>query len=472
MPDSSPGIFNRALRRFRAAWRAAGQSYVTFKDDIAPDLPERDAQVLREQINDCLNARGGEVSARSRAAALGETYLVLNTDGRRRFLEILATDYDVDLADIDAAVAERQQAEQGSERRAAESRLREALVAPRVKLLSQFNGLRLGVKFLVDLRAELKQFAGQDPALRALDNDVLELLSSWFDVGFLDLKRITWDTPAALLEKFIEYEAVHAIESWEDLKNRLEADHRCYAFFHPRMPDEPLNFVQVALSSGIIDNIAQVLDTDQPPVDPASADTAVFYSISNCQSGLAGVGFGSFLIKRVVDDLAKNLPGLKTFATLSPVPGFRSWLAHHLTRGANTAVSELELRRIAEVTGHDETALDEHLLLDVLATSDWLDEPERAAVLEPILMRLCAHYLTKARRKGHALDRVAHFHLSNGARIERINWRADNSSRGLDQSAGLMVNYLYALDQIERNHEDYSREGTINASNAVTRLLK
>ena len=480
MSDSSPGIFNRALRQFRNAWRANDQSYTRLKDDISPDLPEKDAQLLRKQIDDCLQARGGEVSARSRAAALGETYLVLNTSGRRRFLEILAQDYDVDPNAVTVAVGEYENAPDDAKKRRAQATLRDALIAPRVRLLSQFNGLRQGVKFLVDLRSDLRRFSAEEPALQSLDADILQLLSSWFDIGFLDLKRITWNTPAALLEKLFEYEAVHAIASWEDLKNRLEADHRCYAFFHPHMPDEPLIVVQVALSKGMIDNIHEVLDTDQTLVDPASADNALFYSISNCQSGLAGVGFGNFLIKRVVDDLARDLPNLETFATLSPIPGFCSWLEGHLTRGSDRILPAAELRRLADqVVGQakgdnadDELNITSRILLDTLANPGWLEDAKLVAIMKPMLMRLCAHYLCKARRKGRALDRVANFHLSNGARIKRINWHADTSARGLKQSAGMMVNYLYALDRIERNHEQYTTDGTISASSAVTRLLK
>ncbi|MCK5363143.1 MAG: malonyl-CoA decarboxylase family protein, partial [Gammaproteobacteria bacterium] len=233
MNDHAPGILDRTLRRFRRAWRLGGTGSGLLKDGVAPDLPDADADRLRRQIDACLEARGGQVSARARGADLGETYLVLNPEGRRRFLEILARDYDVSTEAVDAAIVARQEAEDEVERRRAESYLREALVPPRVKLLSQFNELSQGVKFLVDLRAELMMFAAEDVRLQALDADIHALLASWFDIGFLDLKRITWETPATLLEKLIEYEAVHAIRSWDDLKNRLGDDRRCYAYFHP-----------------------------------------------------------------------------------------------------------------------------------------------------------------------------------------------------------------------------------------------
>jgi malonyl-CoA decarboxylase len=467
MNDHAPSILDRTLRKFRRAWRLGGMGRGPLKDGVAPDLPDADAARLRRQIDACLEARGGQVSARARAADLGETYLVLNSVGRRRFLEILARDYDVDTEAVDAALA-RQEAGDEIERRRAEGYLRDALVPPRVRLLSQFNELSQGVKFLVDLRAELMMFAAEDIRLQALDSDIHALLASWFDIGFLDLKRITWETPATLLEKLIEYEAVHAIRSWDDLKNRLGDDRRCYAYFHPRMPDEPLIFVQVALVKGMSGNVQGLLDEDAPPGDPEDADTAIFYSISNCHLGLAGVNFGNFLIKRVVDDLARDLPNLKSFATLSPIPGFRDWLREHADGDQMKLFEDSEFQDLESMTG---TADPIAAIDSLLEQPDWMSRTDITAVLEPILMRLCARYLTQSRNGQRARNRVAHFHLSNGARIERINWLADTSPRGLAQSAGLMVNYLYKLADIERNHEAYSGKGKVTAGPAVKKLL-
>lgn len=468
MNDHAPGILDRTLRRFRRAWRLGGTGSGLLKDGVAPDLPDADADRLRRQIDACLDARGGQVSARARGADLGETYLVLNPEGRRRFLEILARDYDVSSDAVDAAIVARQEAEDEIERRRAESYLREALVPPRVKLLSQFNELSQGVKFLVDLRAELMMFATEDVRLQALDADIHALLASWFDIGFLDLKRITWETPATLLEKLIEYEAVHAIRSWDDLKNRLGDDRRCYAYFHPHMPDEPLIFVQVALVKGMSDNVQGLLDEDAPPGDPEDADTAIFYSISNCHLGLAGVNFGNFLIKRVVDDLARDLPNLKNFATLSPIPGFRDWVREHSNGGQMTLFEDDEFQSLETITGvADPVAAIESLL----EQPDWMNRMDLTSVLEPILMRLCAQYLVQSRNGQRARNRVAHFHLSNGARIERIDWLADTAPRGLAQSAGLMVNYLYKLEDIERNHEAYTGKGEVIVGPAVKKLL-
>jgi len=455
------------LSRFRRAWRLGTGRHGSA--GIAPDLPAADLTRLREMIARCLEARGGEVSARARAAELGEIYLILDATGRRRFLELLATEYDVAQESVEEAIEARRAASNKIQRREAEVALRAALVPPRIHLLSQFTGLAQGVKFLVDIRAELRKIA-DTPALRALDHDLHALLASWFDVGFLELRRITWRTPAALLEKLIEYEAVHAIRSWDDLKNRLEADRRCYAYFHPNMPDEPLIFVQVALVRGLSDNIQALLDLKAPLGDPEQADTAIFYSISNCQKGLAGVGFGSFLIKRVVDDLVRDLPRIKTFATLSPAPGFRRWLQTALA--AEDAASRFtagETRALeAKAPGHAPQVA----VAELLADPNWIDDQDTNGILRPILMRLCAHYLIEERHDGQALDRVANFHLSNGARIERLNWRADTSATGLRRSAGIMVNYRYLLDEIEPNHEAYSGAGKVRAAPAVRKLLK
>jgi len=468
MNDHTPGILDRTLRRFRSAWRLGGKGRGPLKEGVSPELPDADAARVRRQIDACLEARGGQVSSRSRAAELGETYLVLDEIGRRRFLEILALEYDVEAEAVDSAIEARQQAADGSERRTAESYLREALVPPRVKLLGQFNDLSQGVKFLVDLRAELMMFAAEDPRLRALDADIHALLASWFDVGFLDLERMTWGTPAKILEKLIEYEAVHAIRSWDDLKNRLGDDRRCYAYFHPRMPDEPLIFVQVALVKGMSDNVQGLLDEDAPPGDPEDADTAIFYSISNCHLGLAGVNFGNFLIKRVVDDLASQLPNLKSFATLSPIPGFRDWLREHANGDQLRLFDDSEFQSLESLTGEKDPVAG---IESLLGEPDWMKRTDLTSVLEPILMRLCAAYLVNSRSGQRARNRVAHFHLSNGARIERINWLADTSPRGLAQSAGLMVNYRYKLSDIEKNHEAYSVKGTVIASPAVKKLL-
>jgi malonyl-CoA decarboxylase len=462
-------VFDRTLSNLRTAWRDIAESARSvIGAPLRPELSGEDGERLREQMRDCLEGRGGEVSARARAAELGRTYLALNPTGRARFLHVLAESFDIDRDAVDACCTALAGATDAARRRA-ERALRQALEAPRIKLLTQFNALPEGVKFLVDMRAELLTLSRDDVLLASLEQDLKSLLAGWFDIGFLELRRITWEAPAALLEKLIVYEAVHEIRGWTDLKNRLEADRRCFAFFHPRMPDEPLIFVEVALTRGIADSIHPLLDEHAPLGDPATADTAIFYSISNCQKGLAGISFGNFLIKRVVDSLAAELPRLKTFATLSPTPGFRRWLDEHLAADEDSILTLAEQRAIRGLPG----PAGEGGLRAVLATPGWHEDEAVMRVLREPLLRLCARYLMLEKTTaGRVRDPVAHFHLSNGARLERLNWAADLSPKGLQQSAGIMVNYLYRLSEIEANHETYTDEGRIAASQQLRALLR
>lgn len=464
MFDRDEPLWERTLRRIRQIWPLGDLSLP--KNAVDPDLPDTDLSRLRARITACLEGRGGEVSARSRAAELGETYLTLNAQGRKRFLQLLAKEYDVDDQVVEEAARARLESTDPHLKRRKNRELRQLLEPRYGHLLRQFNGLQEGVKFLVDLRADLLPMISDDPALKSLDQDLLALLSSWFDVGFLDLQRITWETPAIILENLIKYEAVHAITSWRDLKNRLRQDRRCFAYFHPRMPREPLIFVEVALVNGIADNIHDLLDQGKLPLAPTQADCAIFYSISNCQAGLAGVGFGNFLIKNVVKVLSEKLPNLKTFSTLSPIPGF---LAYLRANPDELPLTEKEARSLKETSESSDPRDYFRSALDSL--EEHLDDT-RESPLKPILLRLCAAYLLNARRGRQAYDRVGHFHLSNGAKIERVNWGADRSAKGLEQSAGMMVNYLYQLSQIEKNHESYSGNGEIACSGGVARLAK
>jgi malonyl-CoA decarboxylase len=467
---TSTSIFDRTWRNIRSAWRdiAASARSVVPASAIAPELPEDDLEQLRQQMRDCLAAKGGEVSARARAAQLGRVYLGLNPDGRRRFLVVLATEFDID-HDAVAAAAERLRGEADPvARRSAARALRRALEPPRLRLLTQFNALPEGTKFLVDMRADLIKLAKGDRALAALEEDLKGLLTGWFDIGFLELKRITWDSPAALLEKLSRYEAVHAVRSWNDLKNRLDSDRRCFAFFHPRMEGEPLIFVEVALVNGLAGNIDVLLDETAPVGDPRAADTAIFYSISNAQKGLAGISFGGFLIKRVVDQLSAEFPRVKTFATLSPIPGFRAWLDEQFAKGIPGVLTAAERKALGNAV---QRIASKGTIKQLLAT-EWHKDPAIADALQPPLMRLCANYLVQAKREsGAALDPVAHFHLSNGARIERLNWLADVSDKGLRQSAAIMVNYLYRLADIEENHEAYAGNNAVVTGSPVGGLL-
>jgi malonyl-CoA decarboxylase len=470
-PRLLDGFVDRTLANLRNAWREiAASARIGRTGTLRPDLPEDDAARLRRQMLACLDPLGGEVTARARAAALGRSYLALNRGGRERFLHILAEEFDTDRDAVDRCCAKVQAATTEAERKAAERELRTALSAPRLNLLRHFNALPEGVKFLVDMRAELLGFVNGEAPMRALADDLRELLANWFDIGFLELQRITWDSPAALLEKLMGYEAVHEIRGWTDLKNRLEADRRCFAFFHPRMPEEPLIFVEIALVGGMAGNIQGLLDEAAPIGDPQEADSAIFYSISNCQRGLVGISFGDFLIKRVVDALAAELPRVKTFATLSPMPGFRNWLTAEIERGEVLLPTEIRALESLGAGAADLPAEREFLAL--IETPSWAEDARTAAILREPLMRLAAQYLVQARApSGRALDPVAHFHLTNGARIERLNWLGDRSVNGMQQSAGIMVNYRYSLDEIEANHVAY-QEGGRAAAAGVRSLLR
>ena len=453
-------FLDRTIANLASVWRdlaeRTGLAERTLRD---PDIAGDEAELLRAQFRDCLEAKGGEVSARARAASLGRTFLTLSPEGTRRFLKVLAEDFALDAEALVKAAGDYRVALGTPGAIKAERQLRAATMAPRVKLLTQFTSLPDGVKFLVDMRAKLLDIGGDDADLASLDEDMRQLLAAWFDVGFLELRRITWDSPASLLEKLAEYEAVHRVRSWADLKNRLDADRRCYAFFHPRMPTEPLIFVEVALVRGIADNVQKLLDPGAPQEDPREADTAIFYSISNTQEGLRGIGFGNFLIKQVVDDLAMQFPKLAAFSTLSPIPGFRHWLDR-------LPKEELEARLPDDERG----LLAEHGDWRSRLDQAWVGDPNLAPALKPALMRLGAVYLFAEKRDGKPVDPVARFHLGNGARIERINWLGDTSAKGMKESAGLMVNYLYRQDDIEENHEAFASGGPIAASSQVRKL--
>jgi malonyl-CoA decarboxylase len=302
---------------------------------------------------------------------------------------------------------------------------------------------------LVDMRRRLLREMKANPAWIGVDADLEHLFESWFNRGFLRLERIDWRTPAMILEKLIEYEAVHQITGWKDLHRRLAADRRCFAFFHPALPEEPLIFIEAALTERISTNVAPLLDPDLPEADPARADCAIFYSITNCQDGLRGISFGNLLIKQVVYELGREFPRLKTFATLSPVPGFRAWL------------SEAAASQAARLPD-----------LSCLNEPNWFLNPLIADRLREPLMELCAYYLTCVKKNLEPLDPVARFHLGNGARMQKLNWLADTSKQGMQRSAGVMVNYLYRLADVEKNHEAFVRNHEIAASHELKKLAR
>lgn len=449
----------RTLDNLKTAWRDIADNGDSLP--VGPILDSKAESDLTIRMQECIEGKGGEVSARVRAARLGEIYLNLNGDGRLRFLEIMATRFGHDLDSIDAAVDHYRSADDDG-RLPAIAALDAALQPPNIQLLTQFNALPQGVKFLVDMRDDLLRHRKNSNELMALDVTLEKLLGSWFDIGFLEMQRITWNSPASLLEKLVEYEAVHEIRSWTDLRNRLDSDRRLFAFFHPRMPTEPLIFVEVALVNGIAGSIQNLLDEEAPALDPSEADTAIFYSISNTQTGLRGVSFGNFLIKRVAETLTTELPNLKTFCTLSPIPGFRSWLKQAASENGEELLTPEDRKRFKK---HDLS------VSDLLSDDSWKSDPDREAMAKAFLQRVCAVYFLKIKKDGLPVDPVARFHLSNGAQIERLNWMGDTSAKGLKQSCGLMVNYLYKLSDIERNHERFAQNGHVTTSSAVKGLL-
>lgn len=467
--ERASGLVERTLSNLSVAWRDVAAGAARTVGLSVPEAAPDDSRALRRLMTECLEARGGEVSARGRAAELGRRYLVLDTEGRRRFLQILAHDFACDPERVSQAIGQVQAAIDDDRRLAAEAGLRRALVPPRVKILTQFNALPDGVKFLVDLRAELLHASGDDPYMRQLEGDLRELLTSWFDIGFLDLQQITWHSPAALLEKLIAYEAVHEIRDWNDLRNRLDSDRRCFALFHPRMPDEPLAFVEVALTGEMAASVQRLLDESAPEDDPKDAKAAIFYSITNTQRGLQGISFGEYLIKQVVNHLSHELPQIETFATLSPLPGFRTWLDTTAEETIDALVEDAERKALLRLSGQESPRAAFRVLL---ARANWPDDPAVAGALQGPLRRLAARYLLARRENGAPVDPVARFHLKNGARLERINWLGDVSSKGLRQAAGVMVNYCYDLDDIEANHEAYIQESRIVLGNDAQRLIK
>lgn len=450
-------------RNIMSAWHSLSGTARAITGSIDPDLPKSDQERFIKQMQDCLNPKGGELTARRNTVGLGGTYLSLSEQGKKHFFALLAKEFDIDREKLSQAMQAVADADDTGKRITAEKELREALISPRMKILRQFNALPEGIKFLVDMRADLLRIAGKrNTELLPLSEDLRTLLAAWFDVGLLDMQEITWDSSAALLEKLIAYEAVHEIRSWNDLKNRLDSDRRCFAFFHPKMPNEPLIFVEVALVKGMADSIQVLLDESLPAVNPNDADTAIFYSISNAQAGLAGISFGNFLIKRVVDRLSREFPKINTYATLSPIPGFAKWLDKKLAEEEEDILISSETKILKKLGAGN---------LQAVLQGSWLKNEKEKEVLEPIIKRLCAHYLLNEKRKKLALDPVANFHLTNGARVERLNWLGDVSAKGTKQSHTMMVNYLYQLSKIDDNHERYLSAKSIAASNQVKGLL-
>ena len=400
---------------------------------------------------DLLSGRG-EASGVALARRLLDLYGRGPDADRLAFFHLLARDFGPDRAQIGAAWAAYQQAATPGNLQ----RLLDAVEPPRQELFRRLNLAPGGTAALVAMREDLIKHGDGDGQLQKVDDDFAHLFGSWFNRGFLVLRPIDWSSPADMLERIIRYEAVHAIQGWDDLRRRVQpSDRRCFGFFHPSLIDEPLIFVEVALTREIPDSIQTLLAEEREILPAKAATTAVFYSISNCQIGLRGVSFGNFLIKQVVEELSRELPSLRTFVTLSPAPGFAGWLTRTLADPASAGLAGSDLEP-----------------LRALATPGWHQDAVLAERLRPILLGLAAAYYLRAKgRGGKPVDPVARFHLGNGARLERLDWLGDISPKGLREAHGLMVNYLYDLRFIEANHEAFANEGTVVAADAVRRHL-
>ena len=416
-----------------------------------PSGPARLSRQARKAIELChalMSDRGevsGAVHARAALAACDE----LSEAGMALFFDILVAEFSPDPRQVTRA-ADNYRAQPTPENLL---EMQRAVAPPRQELFHRLNMAPGGTATLVAIRRGALKGLKAHPQWRVIDADLVQLFRSWFNPGFLKLERIDWHTPAIILEQLIHYEAVHEIASWRDLRRRLEADRRCFAFFHPGLPGQPIIFIEAALTKGISAAVQPLLDLDSPVTDPAAADTAMFYSITSCQDGLRGIPFGNLLIKRVAQELGQEFPRIRQFATLSPVPGFGAWL---------TSVKD----RLASNAGR---AVRESI--KSLEDEQWFKR-KPGARLQSDLLSLCAYYLLWVKQGPEPADSVARFHLGNGAQLERINWLADSSSQGLQRCAGIMVNYLYRLGDVEDNHEAYVREHRVVASRQLIKLAR
>ena len=415
-----------------------------------PGIGQRTQELIA--ICGALLGERGEISGAALARQALSAYQQLDEHGAQEFFDVLAEEF----APAPEAIGKAADAYRFDPTPQNLLRLQEIVEPARQELFRRLNMAPGATTVLVAMRRRVLKELKARPAWRTIDTDLLHLFRSWFNRGFLHLERIDWRTPAIVLEKLIEYEAVHAIQGWPDLRRRLEGDRRCYAFFHPQLRDEPLIFIEVALTQGMSAHVQPLLDVRSPVAAPGQADCAIFYSITNCQEGLRGISFGNMLIKQVAEDLKRDFPHLRSFVTLSPVPGFRRWLARaetqvQLARGADAEQRLALLSRINEPQWH---------------------AGEVPEMLPKLLLRLCAWYLLHAKEGGEPFDSVSRFHLGNGAALERLNWLGDTSAPGMARSAGIMVNYVYRLEDVERNHERYFAGLAVVASRAVEKLAR
>ncbi len=430
-----PAAERSTHERLQATLRRSGEA-------LSPRVLRR----LLTDLQEVVAPRVSEIEGGRRAQAIAAWYAEATPEERRDLWLLMCEQFAPDATRFKSAQQRYEAAAGTDDAPQAEAHLRRAMVSPRTRLLQRFAVFPEGMRFLVDLRAELLPLLKSDKRLLPLDAELEQLFSTWFDVAFLELRRLSWDSPASLIEKLIKYEAVHDIRSWADLKNRLDSDRRCYGFFHPRLPNEPLIFVEVALVNEISSSITPLLDEAAEAADIQRATTAIFYSISSTQTGLRGVSFGDSLIKHVAETLTEEFPRLRTFATLSPIPGFRSWLS----KNCAAQLEQLDEKRLAELGRA--VGFEPPQAAHVLAAADKALELPPKSPVRQLLMQCTARYLGRELHDGKPVDPVARFHLGNGARVERLNWAGDPSAKGLKQSFGLMVNYLYDLKRIDKHH--------------------
>ncbi|WP_287927415.1 malonyl-CoA decarboxylase [Diaphorobacter sp.] len=430
-----PAAERSTHERLQATLRRSGEA-------LSPRVLRR----LLTDLQEVVAPRVSEIEGGRRAQAIAAWYAEATPEERRDLWLLMCEQFAPDATRFKSAQQRYEAAAGTDDAPQAEAHLRRAMVSPRTRLLQRFAVFPEGMRFLVDLRAELLPLLKSDKRLLPLDAELEQLFSTWFDVAFLELRRLSWDSPASLIEKLIKYEAVHDIRSWADLKNRLDSDRRCYGFFHPRLPNEPLIFVEVALVNEISSSITPLLDEAAEAADIQRATTAIFYSISSTQTGLRGVSFGDSLIKHVAETLTEEFPRLRTFATLSPIPGFRSWLS----KNCAAQLEQLDEKRLAELGRA--VGFEPPQAAHVLAAADKALELPPKSPVRQLLMQCAARYLGRELHDGKPVDPVARFHLGNGARVERLNWAGDPSAKGLKQSFGLMVNYLYDLKRIDKHH--------------------
>ncbi len=418
-----------------------GKTYIDFP-------PKKQNLKSIKQLCQTLLVRKGEASGTALAKEIVDAYNNMNLKEQKKFVEMLTSEFDPDPREIIKAAQQYIKTQDFSSLQ----QLSNAIDSPRMDLLRMINFAPGGIAAIINMRSLVLKDLKKGKTFLPLEADLFHLLSAWFNRGFLDFQQINWDTPAAILEKIIAYEAVHEIADWQDLRRRLAEDRSCFAFFHPALHHEPLIFVQVAFTKGVARKIRPLLGKEDQNGTKATPDTAIFYSISNAQFGLKGISFGNFLIKQVVDHISREMPAIKTFCTLSPIPKFRKWFEQYY------------INRKTSILTEEETAL--------LKRENWYREPEIRKQLKKTILHLCGLYLTEEKKGQQPYDPVTRFHLGNGAEIENINWEADMSEHGLEQSFGLMVNYKYTPSRIVANHEAYVNEGRVSFSSKVKKILE